>query len=772
MDEYSFVGKRLPRVDSRDKVKGAALYTDDIRLPGMLCGLILRSPLPHGNILLIDTSRAMKLQGVKAIVTGEETLKIPYGVVSASSKYMDEFPLAVKKVRFIGDEVAAVAATDPDIAMEALELIRVEYQELPAVFDPEEAQRPDAPQIHDHAPGNISREFHIRKGDPEKGFMESDLVREDTFLTQSAIHAYLEPHAALASWDLNGKLTLYTSTQTPYYVQQHLALTLGLPAERIRVIKKFVGGGFGGKSDGMAALDFCAGLLSKKAGRPVKIVYSRDEEFVAGRRKHPTRITMKTGVKKDGTILARQCKALLDGGAYCSLGPLTIVLVGSLQTLPYRFSNYQYDGYRVYTNKPPCGAMRGHGGPQVHFAQDVHMDMIAEDLGIDPIELALKNGLRVGDETAAGFKIISSGFAECLSKVRTAAEWNEKRRLSKIDRNKACGIGLGCGGFPSGAGSYLTNVITSAAHSTVIIRAGEGNSISVITGASDIGQGSDSMICQIVAEVLGIPPENINLISADTELTPPDMGTYSSRVTVAAGNAALRAANLAKEELFRAVSEKLEADASDLVASAGRIFVKGVPCRSIAFADAIAIFQAKNNGSPLVVKGSYSNPSKISPTYSFGAYVCEAEVDLRTGEVKVLRVTVAHDCGRPLNPMSVEGQIEGSVVMGIGYALSEILDIEGGRTLNPSFLGYKIPIAIQTPEIHIDHVITEDPEGPFGAKETGEGSLDPIPGAVANAIFNATGVRFKELPITPEKILQGLGRKGNVRGKRAYGVNC
>jgi 4-hydroxybenzoyl-CoA reductase alpha subunit len=757
MNEYSLIGKRLPRVDAREKVAGKALYTDDISMPGMLCGMILRSPFAHARIVKIHTKKAMKLPGVKAVVTGEDTAKVKYGVISRSAKYMDEYPLAVDKVRFIGEEVAAVAALDPDVALQALDLIDVEYEELPAVFTPEEAMKPGAPQIHDHAPGNISREFHINEGDPEKGFLESDLIREDTFTTQSAIHAYMEPRAALASWDLSGKLTLYTSTQTPYYVQQHLGLTLGMNPDKIRVIKPFVGGGFGGKSDGLSAVEFCAALLSKHAGRPVKLVCSRDEEFAAARRKHPTEITMKTGVKKDGTIVARQCRAILDGGAYCSLGPLTTVLVGTFQTLPFLFKNFRYDGYRIYTNKPPCGAMRGHGGPQVHFAQDVQLDMMAEALGLDPLEMAIRNGLKTGDRSAAGFNIVSSGFRECLEKVSTKTSWHEKRQAKDKGTQKAYGIGLGCGGFPSGAGFYFNR--TSSAHSSVIIKAGEGGGLSVLTGASDIGQGSDSVLTQIVAEVLGLNTEDIHLTSADTEITPPDMGTYSSRVTVAAGNAALRAANSAKEEIFAVVAEELEANPEDLMAKDGKIFVDGSPDIFMSFSDAVKRYQAKNNGAPLVVRGSYSSPDKLSPTYSFGAYVCEVEVDLRTGEVRVLRMTVAHDCGQPLNPMSVEGQIEGCISMGMGYALSESLSFDGGQTLNPSFLGYAIPTANQMPHIHITHVITEDPRGPFGAKETGEGSLDPTTPAIANAIYNATGIRITDLPITPEKILKKLKEK-------------
>jgi 4-hydroxybenzoyl-CoA reductase subunit alpha len=766
MKNYRVIGKRLPRVDARDKVTGKALYTDDMSLPGMLYGAILRSPLPHAEIVGIDASKALKLPGVKAVVTAADTPRVKFGIISRSTKYMDEYPLAVDRVRFIGEEVAAVAAVDMDVALEALEIITVEYERLPAVFDPQEAQKSGAPQLHEHAPGNISREYHIKKGKPQRVFEDCDHIREDTFTTQSAIHGYLEPRAALADWNRSGRLTVYTSTQTPYYVQQHLGLTLNMSPDHIRVIKPFVGGGFGGKSDGLSAVEFCAALLARHAGRPVKLVCSRDEEFNAARRKHPTQIKMKTGVKKDGTILARKCRAVLDGGAYCSLGPLTTVLMGTFQTLPFRFDHYQYDGYRIYTNKPPCGAMRGHGGPQVHFAQDVQLDMIAEDLGLDPLEMALKNGLQQGDESAAGFKIVSSGFRECLDKVAAESGWQQKRKARKADDDKAYGIGLGCGGFPSGAGFYFNK--TTSAHSAVIIKAGEGGGLDVFTGASDIGQGSDSVICQIVAEVLGLSPEDIHLTSADTHLTPPDMGTYSSRVTVAAGNAALNAAKMIKAKILELVSDELEANPADLIARDGRVAVKGSPDRFITFADTVRLYQKQNSGAPLVAEGSYNSPDPLSPTYSFGAYICEVEVSLKTGEVRIKKFTVGHDCGQPLNPLSVEGQIEGCIGMGIGYAISEQLIFEDGQTLNPSFLGYGIPTADQIPDIIVSHVITDDPHGPFGAKETGEGSLDPAAPAIANAVYNATGVRIKDLPITPEKILKGL--KGSGYGVLPPGI--
>ena len=432
--------------------------------------------------------------------------------------------------------------------------------------------------------------------------------------------------------------------------------------------------------------------------------------------------------------------------------------MGTFQTLPFRFEHFQYDGYRIYTNKPPCGAMRGHGGPQVHFAQDAQLDMIAEDLGLDPVEMALKNGLQTGDESAAGFKIVSSGFGECLEKIAAQTRWRQKRKAKKRDGDIAYGIGLGCGGFPSGAGFYFNK--TTSAHSSVIIKAGEGGGLNVFTGASDIGQGSDSVICQIVAEVLGLTLKDINLTSADTHLTPPDMGTYSSRVTVAAGNAALNAASLIKAQIFKLVSGELEAGQDDLIAIDRKILVKGSPDRFISFTDAVNLYQKNNNGAPLIAQGSYNSPDPLSPTYSFGAYICEVEVSLLTGDVRIKKFTVGHDCGQPLNPMSVEGQIEGCIGMGVGYAISEQLIFEDGQTLNPSFLGYGIPTADQMPEIKISHVITDDPHGPFGAKETGEGSLDPAAPAIVNAIYNATGVRIKDLPITAEKILKGLASRG------------
>ncbi len=745
ISNYSVVGKRIPRVDSYEKVTGKGVYTGDIKLPNMLYGKILRSPYPHARILNIDVTKAKKLKGIKGIVTGKDTLKIKYGVISRSPKYMDKYPLAVDKVRYIGDAVAAVAAISEDIAEEALELIKVDYEILPGVFDPEEAMNDGAPIIHEGFENNISRKFEMNFGDIDKTFRDAHLIQEDRFVTQSVIHAPMEPHAALANYDSSKGLTLWTSTQTPYYVKIHLSLTLGIPEGKIRVIKPYVGGGFGGKADGMSSLDFSASLLSIKTALPVSIAYSREEEFTATRRRHPIIIHLKTAVKKDGTILGRFCKAILDGGAYNSYGPLTLILCGNFFNLPYRMQSYRYEGYRVYTNKPPCGAMRGHSSPQVHFASEVQMDIIAERLRIDPAELRIKNGLKAGDIAPNGFKIMSSGFDKCIKLV-------EQEDLSFPKE-----AGLGCGAFPSGAGFYMCD--TTYAHSSASVKIHEDGTATIFTGASDIGQGSETIFSQIVAEELGIPLNTVRIMSADTELTPPDMGTYSSRVTVIGGNAVLSAVRNARRELLKIVGEKLEVAPEDLILKNGRIFVKGSPEKGISISEGVKIYQREKNGMEIIGKGVYNSPDKHSPTYSFGAQKVIIDIDKDTGIIKVLNVNAAHDCGFPINPIGVEGQLEGSIHMGLGYALFEKLYLDRGQTMNPSFLHYKIPTSLEMPDVKLFNVEVIDPEGPFGAKESGEGTVGPTAPAIANAIYNNIGIRFRELPIDSEKIVKGLSNE-------------
>lgn len=752
MRDFSVVGKRLPRVEGVIKATGEAKYTADLTFPGMLFGKILRSPYAHAKILNIDVSRAKKLSGVRAIITGKDTLGISYGVRQDLPETLDELPLAMDKVRFIGDEVAAVAAVDEDIAEEVLDLIEVEYEELPAVFDPEEAMEPGAPKIHDHADYNISMERFLNYGDVEKAFKESYHIREDTFTTQAVNHAPLETHGAVALVDHSGKITLWASTVGPWVLRYPLAKTLGVPESKVRVIKPHVGGSFGSKAE-LFPLEFCAALLAKKTGKPVKIVHTREEEFYCTRRRHPMRFNLKTGVKKDGTVLAVDCYYVIDNGAYNAVGPIVLQISHAmLSGGPYRILNVRNKGLLVYTNNPIGGAMRGLGAVQMRFAMDSQMDMIADDLGMDQVEFRLKNALKPGEITPNQFEITSCGLTECIEKAKESSGWKGAGRTFPPYH----GIGIACS-------TYLTGAPWPFNASAAFIQLQADGGVSLLSGASDAGQGSDSVLCQIVAEELGVELEDIRITSGDTELTPPDPGTYSSRVTFLAGNAVKRAAADARRQLFEVVAEKLEANVEDLEARHRRIYVKGSPERGMTFAEAVqlSLYLKKT---PLLGRGFYTPPTflggtNLSPTYSFGANISEVKVDSGTGEIRFLKSTDAHDCGFAINPMAVEGQLEGSIAGGEGQALYEECIMEKGKMLNPSFLEYKIPTALEVPQTKTIIVETIDPEGPFGAKEAGEGvQVSPAP-SIANAIFNATGVRIKDLPITPAKMLKGLEEK-------------
>jgi 4-hydroxybenzoyl-CoA reductase subunit alpha len=758
MKEYSVVGKSLPRVDGRVKVTGEAKYTGDMVLSRMLYGKILRSPYPHAKILNINIDKALRLRGVKAIITGKDTLGIKYNIIDLP-QVNDEYILAVDKVRFIGDAVAAVAAIDEETAEEALDLIEVEYEELPYVFDPEEAMKDGAPKIHDHVDDNISWHFTIKGGDVEKGFKESYHIREDRFKSQPQNHSFLEPHEALADFDSSGKLTLWTSTQSVFWVRRGLSKTLGMPESSIRVIKPHIGGGFGGKVE-MFSHQACAALLSMKSGCPVRISLTREEVFIAGRQRHSFNIEIKTGVKKDGTLMATKGRIVADGGAYNSFGPISLYLVGIFLNVPYRIPNIECEGFRVYTNKPPCGAMRGHGIPQKHFFFESHMDLIAEDLDIDPFELRLKNALQSGEVTTSGWRVESSGFSECLNKVYQAVNWREKR--GKLP--KGYGIGIGAGSCVSGA-----NLDPNQA-STMFIKINPDGGVTILTGAADIGQGIETILCQIVAEELGIDFNNVGIIAADTDVTPLDWGSYSRRGTLFAGNAVKAAAADAKRQILEGAAQKLEANVDDLEIKNGNVYVKGSPEKGISFKDAVLSSQSLNKGESILGKGSYNpdiGPPNIftgegnfSPAYSFGTQVVEIKVDEETGEIKVLKLTSSHDCGLALNPMFVEGQMDGSVASSIGQGLLEELIREDCQTLNPSFLNYKIPTVLEIPDIEKIIVESEDPNGPFGAKEAGEGTNLGTSPAIANAVYNAIGVRIRDLPITPEKILKELEKRG------------
>lgn len=746
----------MPRIDAEAKARGTALYADDLKLPGMLYGRIVRSPVAHARIVHIDTSRAALLPGVKCIVTGEDTPKIKYGNWRLFPETQDELPLAVDKVRFIGDEVAAVAAVDKDTAEEALQLIHVEYEELPAVFDVDAAMQSGAPVIHDYCPSNVSVNRKIKYGDVEKGFAESDYIREDTFTVHSVSHAYLEPCSALAQVDLDGRITLWTSTQTPYIVQCLLASTLGMRENDIRVVKPYVGGGFGGKME-LRTWEFCAAFMAKKTGRPVKFTLSREEEFLAGRRRHAMKIRSKVGFKTDGTLVAKDLRIQLDGGAYNAMGPTATFLCGNFGAMLYRYPHYRFHGEHVYTNKPPASAMRGFGAPQSLYASEIQMNLAAEELGIDPIDIRLKNAQVTGDEIPDVAVVSSCGLVESIEAVAKMSNWKEKRKTLKPGR----GIGIGCYSFISGGVFNWFN--TQYPFSAAEIRAFSEGTVHLLTMASDIGQGSDTALKQILAEELGLRMEDIRLTAADTAMTPQaDLGTWGSRVTLMAGNAVIDAAKKIKEQLFGAVSARFNLNVvHDIECKVGRVQSKAKASYGISFGEAVAMVQKANRGEPLVARGSYTPRGKglVTPAFGFGAQVAEVEVDRQTGLVEVKQMWTAHDCGTVINPRSVEGQLAGSIQMGLGYALSEQFVMDDGKTLNTNFLDYKMPTATDMPPSEVVHIDTYEPEGPMGAKECGEGLASPTAPAISDAVYHATGYRCRDLPITPEKILKGMKKE-------------
>lgn len=754
--EFTMIGQNIPRVDARSKVTGNAIYADDIKLPGMLHGKILRSPVAHARIKSIDVSRAEALPGVVAVITGEDTPKVKYGNWRLIPDSQDEYPLAVDKVRFIGDEVAAVAAVDVDTAQEALDLIHVEYEELPAVFNVDDSMAEGHPVLHDTSPTNISLTRKIDYGNLDKGFAEAHLILEDEFTLHPVLHAYMEPCSCVATADSQGRITIWTSTQTPYIVQCLLASTLGLRENEVRVILPAVGGGFGGKME-LRTWEFCAAFLARKTGKPVKFTLTREEEFISQRRRHGMKVYSKVGFTKDGIITAKHFRAYLDGGGYNSMGPTATFLVGNFGAMLYRYPNYKYEGYHVYTNKPPAGAMRGFGAPQALFVSESQMSMAAEKLGLDPIDMRIKNAMVTGDVIPDVATISSCGFIESLEKVAEMTDWKKKRKNLKDGK----GIGIGCYSFISGGVFNWFN--TQYPFSSAEIRAYADGTVHLFTMASDIGQGSNTVLQQLAAEELGLSMKDIQITSADTAMTPKaDLGSWGSRVTLMAGNAVVRAAREIKEQLFKMVSLRFNLNViHEMACKDGKVFPKARPDRFITFGEAVAMIQKANRGEPLIGRGSYTPRDRglVSPAFSFGAQVAEVEVDKDTGTVQVKKMTTAHDCGTVINPMSVDGQLEGSIHMGLGYALCEQVVVQEGKTINTSFLDYKLPSAVDMPPGESFCIDTYEPEGPLGAKEAGEGLASPTAPAIADAVYHATGYRCRDLPITPEKVLAGMEAK-------------
>ena len=752
------VGQSIPRIDAPSKATGKARYTGDMKLPGMLYGKMLFSSVPHARIVSIDLSKALALPGVKDVIVGKDTPGIKFGNWRLFPATQDELPLAIDKVRFVGDAVAAVAAISQDIADEAIALIKVEYEALPAVYTIDDSLAEGAPLIHDEnqeLKNNISLDRKIDVGDIEAAFAQADYVREDTVFVHAVSHAYMEPCAVLVEPDTEGRLTIWTSTQTPYIVQCLLAATLDIPENHVRVIKPYIGGGFGGKME-LRPWDFCASLLARRTGRPIRFVLTRVEEFEVGRRRHGMKIRSKVGFKKDGTLVAKDFEAYLDGGAYNSMGPTATFLCGNFGAMLYRYPNYRYRGHHVYTNKPPAGAMRGFGAPQALYLSETQMNIAAEELGIDPIDLRLKNAMVTGDAIDGVTRISSAGFVESLHKVAAMTNWKEKR--AALGPNK--GIGIGCYSFISGGVFNWFN--TQYNFASCEIRGFSDGTAHLLTMAADIGQGSDTVLRQIMAEDLGLNPESIRLTAADVTMTPKaDLGTWGSRVTLMNGNAVLDATKKMKAELAKMVSLRFNLNVIHEVAFAGgRVFAKAQPQKGITFGEAVAMWVKANRGEELVVRGYYTprDLGLTSPAYSFGAQVAEVEVDPETGVVTVEKISTAHDCGTVINPLAVEGQLEGAIQMGLGYALCEQFAMRDGKTLNTTFLDYKVPAAEDMPAIASSSVETYEPEGPLGAKEAGEGLAIPTAPAVSDAVCHATGYRCKDLPITPEKILRATGK--------------
>jgi 4-hydroxybenzoyl-CoA reductase subunit alpha len=765
-EDLHVIGSARQRVDARGKVTGQTVYADDITLPRMAYCKILRSPHPHARIRNIDYSRALARPGVYLVLTGKD-VPIEYGILPVSQ---DETALAVDRVRHVGDPVAAVIAREELTAFEAMDLIDVDYEILPTISDAEEALATPEPRLHDYGEeGNIHKRVSFEFGDVDKGFAEADEILEDLFFYEGSTHLAMEQHASVAVKDREGKLTLWTSTQVPHYLHRSLAKVLEMPTGHIRVVATPNGGGFGGKSDPMNhEIIVCKAALM--LGRPVKISLTREEVFYCHRGRHPVLMKFKTGVKKDGTITALDLQTLIDGGGYGSFGVASTFYTGALQTTAYHIPKFKFRACRTFTNKPPCGPKRGHGTPQPRFGQEVQMDKIAERLGIDPAELRLRTAVKPNELTANFLQLGTVGLEQCIRRVVEISGWKDKFR--KLPEGR--GVGLACSCYLTGAG--LSIYWNKMPHSGIQLKLDRGGGVTLQAGTTEIGQGSDDVLSAIVAEVLGLKTDDIRVYSGDTDLGPVDLGSYSSRVTLMAGNAALQAAERAKAMVAEGVAEKLQVPKERLRFADGAVFDAADPNKRLTFPEAVCLGEAKFG--TLGTVGSYWPPKMpaaqykgggvgTSPTYTFSAAIAEVEVDPATGWIRVVNIWNTHDLGRALNLTIALGQVEGSIYMALGEALMEEqafrrLPKKLSHALvhrTPSMLDYKSPTSLDMPEIFTEFIEGPDPRGPFGAKEVGQGPLLPIMPAVANAVYDAVGVRIDEVPITPEKILKALAEK-------------
>lgn len=756
------VGVGRPYIEATKKVQGIADYADDYEIKNALHVKFVRSIFSHAKIESIDTDEAMKLHGVRYIATGKE-LPVRFGVLPISQ---DETAMAIDKVRYAGEIVAAVAADTEEIAASACKLVKVKYNPLKEFLTIDDSLNDvgSNEKIHAHVKfnNNVHKKAELRFGDQQQGLKEADVISKMSFEMEGISHGFTEPHSATAYWDENG-LTIITATQVTHYLHRALAKTLEVPLSRVRVIKPYVGGGFGGKSDPFPH-EIIISHIARKTGKPVHVRLSREEVFLTNHGRHPSRMTIQLGADHDGTLKVLDADIAIDGGAYGSFGVVTSYYNGVLLQAPYKLNNFGFKTFRVYTNKPQCGAMRGHGAVNSRFAVESLIDDIANKIKMDPVELRMKNFLDSNTLTVGEYRVTSNGSRESIQKVAQQSDWKNKYGKMKYGH----GFGVGCGFFISG--SALPIIRNELPQSTVHLKVDFDGRVLITSGANDIGQGSDTMLAIIVAEVLGISMDKIFVIGADTLLTPVDLGSYSSRVTFMAGNAAKNAAENLKKEITESVSMKKSISMDELNFSDDRIFSNDKNV-DLSWNEAIDILTA--NRGAVNVSGKYISPklggdfkgsgAGLSPSYSFGSCVAEVKVDIKTGHVKLLNVWGAHDCGRAINPLAVEGQLEGSWHMGIGQALSEEMKYYNGLLVNNNFLDYKIPTTLDTPDIHTNIIETMDPEGPFGAKECGEGALHPVIPAIANAIYDAVGIRVTKLPIKSEYVLELIKQKEKLK---------
>lgn len=764
--DLKLIGTPMRKIEGLDKSTGRAVYTDDIVLPGMLHGKILRSPYPHARIVSIDVSEAEKLEGVHAVITGGD-IPTKYGIIPWTA---DEYPLCTDRVRYIGDGVAAVAAMDEDLAIRALELIRVEYEELPAFLDPYESLAADGSTPYVHEPrkeggnGNVTKQVQLEFGEVDELMAESDVIVEGKYFFEGSTHTPIEPHCAIGLWDGVGKLTVWSATQVPHYLHRELARVLELDPARVRVLQPLVGGAFGGKSEPFD-LEFCVAKLSMLAARPVKILYTREEVFYAHRGRHPFHMKYQMGCTKDGKLTSVNAELLLDGGAYASFGLVTTYYAGQLLCAPYSMPAYRFDSTRLYTNKPACGPKRGHGSVQPRFAFEIQIDKLSEKVGLDPFEFRRRNFIGSNTRTVNELRVTSNGFLECLESVERASRWRRKFRRLPF------GQGVGVAGSTYISGTNYPIYPNDMPQSGVQMQIDRSGRVSVFSGASEIGQGCDSMVAYVAAEELGVPLEYVRVLRGDTDFTPVDLGAYSSRVTFMLGNAAIDAASKLREMVQKAVAEEWEVEAKEVLLVGGMAMWASDTERQMPIREAFNL--AESRFGTLGATGWYNTPKDVhgeyrggtigaSPAYSFTAHVAEVEVDVETGVVEVEKIWIAHDCGRALNPVLVEGQMEGSAYMGFGEALMEeqiFKSSEQGRAglhNAPSLLDYRIPTSLDTPELESLIVESIDPEGPYGAKEAGEGPLHPSIPAIANAIYDAIGVRVDRLPFSPPNMWRAI----------------